>query len=266
MRILTTLALAAGLLPAMAMAGWAKDGSCSANNFNSNNLVSHADVREQRMASAAENYINPGMNGSVIVHGWANSDVQVKACVVATGTTDSEAEALGRQVTITQGAGQIVAQGPEAHDGRWWSVSYEVWVPEEGNVKMDAHNGSITVEGVRGTVHFETLNGSVKLSGVGGAIEGKTTNGSVTVELAGTGWKGSGMDVSTTNGSVRLNLPENFSANVETSTVNGSLRTDFPVTVSGEIKKHLSFVLGSGGPTIKATTVNGSVHIGRRSA
>jgi hypothetical protein len=37
------------------------------------------------------------------------------------------------------------------------------------------------------------------------------------------------------------------------------------VTVSGEIQKNMSFVLGSGGATIEARTVNGSVHIGRRS-
>jgi hypothetical protein len=260
------MALSAALLSSLALSAWSKDDSCSASNFHSDGMVGHAELREQRLASAGENYINPGMNGSIKVHGWANNDVQVKACIQAAAESESEAAALAQQVNITSGPGQIAAKGPTSHDHSWWSVSYEVWVPESANVKMEAHNGSITVDGVHGTLRFNTLNGSVKLSGVGGDITGRTTNGSVTVELEGSGWKGSGMDVSTTNGSVRLNLPENFSANVEASTVNGSLRTDFPVTVSGEIKNHLTFVLGSGGPTIKATTVNGSVHIGRRSA
>jgi DUF4097 and DUF4098 domain-containing protein YvlB len=96
-------------------------------------------------------------------------------------------------------------------------------------------------------------------------VDGETTNGSVTVELAGAGWNGSGLRVQTTNGSVKVNLPENFSARLEVSTVNGKVHTDFPVTVSGEIQKNMSFVLGSGGATIEARTVNGSVHIGRRS-
>lgn len=260
------LAFSVAIMTSLCLSGWANEDSCSAKNFHSNGMVSHAEIRQQRVASADENYINPGMNGSIKVHGWANDDVQVKACIEAAAGSESEAIALAQQVQITEGPGRIVASGASSNDRSWWSVSYEVWLPETAKVKMDASNGSISVDGVRGMLHFHTLNGSVKLSRVGGAIAGSTTNGSVTVELEGNGWKGSGMDVSTTNGSVRVNLPENFSANVEASTVNGSLRTDFPVTVSGEIQKHLTFVLGSGGPSIKATTVNGSVHIGRRSA
>jgi hypothetical protein len=218
------------------------DQSCSANNYHSDGMVSHAETREQNLPAVSENYINPGTNGSIRVHGWTGSDIRVKACIQTAAQSDSEAQALASQVTIAEGPGMIRANGPGSRDHSWWSVSYEVWVPNSANVKMEAHNGSIGADGVSGQIRFHTTNGSVRLNDVGGDVEGATTNGSVTVELAGAGWKGSGMHVETTNGSVRVNLPENFSAHLEVSTVNGKVRTDFPVTVSGEIQKNMSFV------------------------
>ena len=241
------------------------DDSCSANNFHSDGLTSYAATREQSLPSVSENYINPGANGSIRVHGWAQGEVRVKACIQAAAPSEGEAQSLASQVSITEGPGMIRASGPSRHDRSWWSVSYEVWVPNSANVKMDANNGSIGVDGVHGVIRFHTQNGSVRLTDVGGEVDGNTTNGSVTLELAGTGWNGSGLHVATTNGSVKLSLPENFSARVEASTVNGRVHTDFPITVSGEINKNMSFVLGLGGATIEARTTNGSVHISRRS-
>jgi hypothetical protein len=248
-------------------AGWqrAGDSRCSSNDFHSDGLVSYAETREQRLPSGSENYINPGQNGSIRVHGWSNGDVQVRACIQAAASSEQEARTLASQVSIAKSAGAIEPDGPSNASDRWWSVSYEIWVPSSSNLKMDANNGSIAVDGVQGHIRVHTQNGSLRFSQVGGDVDGTTTNGSVTVDLAGTGWSGDGLRLETTNGSVNLNVPSDFSARVEVSTVNGHIKTDFPVTVSGEIQKNLSFVLGSGGSTIEAKTVNGSVRIGRHS-
>ncbi len=248
---------------------WPRSGTegmdCSSSHFHDNNLVSYAEMREQRLPAVSTNYINPGQNGSIKVHGWNNPDVLVKACIQAAAPTESEARGVASQVQIARAAGSIEPTGPSTSDQLYWGLSYEVWVPNGSNIKMDANNGSISVDNVRGQIRFHTSNGSVRLADVGGDVDGATTNGSVAVELAGSGWNGSGLHVETTNGSVKLDLPENFSAQIQASTVNGRVHSDFPVTVSGDIGKSMSFQLGSGGPTIEARTVNGSVHIGRRS-
>ncbi|HEY3939770.1 MAG TPA: hypothetical protein VGL97_20220 [Bryobacteraceae bacterium] len=265
-RSISLLVLAVAALFGTSIQASADDGSCSANNFHSDGLVSYAETREQRLPSGSENYINPGQNGSIRVHGWSNQDVRVRACIQAAAPSEEEARTLASQVAITKGIGAIEPDGPaNFSDRRWWSVSYEVWVPASSNLKMDANNGSIALDGVQGHIQVHTQNGSLRFSQVGGDVNGATTNGSVTVDLAGSGWSGDGLHLQTTNGSVNLNVPANFSARVEASTVNGHIKTDFPVTVSGEIERSLSFVLGSGGSTIEARTVNGSVHIGRRS-
>jgi hypothetical protein len=238
--------------------------NCSAEHFHVNDLVSYAEMKEQRLTAASTNEINPGANGSIKVHGWNEGDVLVKACVQAAAPSESEARALASQVSIAQGPGQIEPNGPSPNEERHWSVSYEIWLPAASNLNLKANNGSIHVETVRGEIRFHTLNGSVHLADVGGDVEGSTTNGSLNIDVSGTGWKGAGLRAETTNGSVHLTLPENFSARVEASTVNGRVHVDFPVTVSGEIGKNMSFQLGNGGPTIQAKTVNGSVHIGRK--
>lgn len=242
------------------------DGSwCSSDRFHDDNLVSYAESREQRLANGSTNQIDPGTNGSIRVHGWNNSDVLVKACIQTSAPSESEARALASQVAITAGVGRIEATGPSRGERQYWGVSYEVWVPNAANLDMKANNGSISVDNVGGQIRFHTLNGSVHLSGTQGDVDGTTTNGSLTIDVVGDQWRGNGLRAETTNGSVNLNLPENFSSQIQASTVNGRVRIDFPVTVSGEIGKTVSFQLGHGGPLIEARTVNGSVHIARRS-
>ncbi len=265
---LSTAALALSVLCAPANASQqavpSGERDCSAGHFHVNDLVSYAESREQRLPAGSTNSINPGSNGSIRVHGWNNSHVLVRACIQTAAATDSDARALASQISITRGAGAIEPTGPSHSDRQYWGVSYEVWVPNASNLDLNANNGSISVETVRGQIRFKTQNGSVHLAEVGGDVDGSTTNGSVTIDLAGSGWNGNGLHAETTNGSVRLNLPENFSAQVHASTVNGSLKIDFPMTVTGEIGKNMSFQLGGGGPLIEAKTVNGSVRISRR--
>jgi DUF4097 and DUF4098 domain-containing protein YvlB len=102
------------------------------------------------------------------------------------------------------------------------------------------------------------------LAEVGGDVGGRTTNGSLRIDLMGRSWNGHGLRAATTNGSVRLIVPEAYSAQIEASTVNGGCMFAFPVSARGEIGKAISFQLGGGGPRIETKTVNGGVHISRR--
>ena len=237
--------------------------SCSAH-FKAGELASYAESRDERLPNSSTNYINPGSNGSIRVHGWTNSDVLVRACIQTAAPSDSEARTLASQVTITRGPGMIEPSGPPNAARQYWGVSYEIWVPNRANVEMKANNGSIALDSLAGQIRFHTQNGSVHLSDVAGDVDGSTVNGSLSIDLAGSGWKGNGLRAETKNGSVRLSLPENFSAQVQASTVHGRINIDFPVTVSGEIGKSLSFQLGSGGPVVEAKTVNGNVSIARK--
>jgi hypothetical protein len=209
--------------------------------------------------------IDGQQNGGVRVFGWDRDQVQVTARMQAQDRTDAGAkEVLSRIRIVADGRG-VRADGPSM-DGDYvgWSVSYYVYVPRRFDVDLEAHNGGLSIDGVSGKLALDTHNGSVALVGVGGDVRAHTQNGSLNVQLAGTQWDGTGLDAETRNGSVRLAVPAQYAAQLETGTVNGSIRTDIPVTVSGRISQRLSIPLGGGGRTVRAVTTNGSVSITRR--
>ena len=209
--------------------------------------------------------IDGRQNGGVRVFGWDRDGVQVSARMEARDRTDAEARELLTRIRIVADERGVRAEGPSAdRDYEGWAVSYYVNVPRRFDLDLAAHNGGLSVAGVTGKLALDTHNGSVALVDVGGDVRAQTHNGSLNVQLTGTQWDGTGLDAETRNGSVRLAVPAQYAAQLETGTVNGSIRTDIPVTVSGRISQRLSIPLGGGGRTVRAVTTNGSVSITRR--
>jgi hypothetical protein len=73
----------------------------------------------------------------------------------------------------------------------------------------------------------------------------------------------SDIDAKAHNGGVKMSVPSNYSAHLETGTTNGGMDVDFPVTVQGKLSKDMSFNLGNGGATVRVMTTNGGVKIQR---
>jgi hypothetical protein len=204
-------------------------------------------------------------NGGIRVFGWDGDSVRVTARMQAEGRSDSDARDRLARIRVVADGRSVRAEGPSM-DGDYggWSVSYFVYVPRRFDLDLEAHNGGLSVDGVTGRLDLQTHNGGLMLSSVGGDVRARTQNGSLNVQLSGSRWDGTGLEAETRNGSVRLAVPEPYSAQLETGTVNGSIRTDIPVTLSGRISRTLSIPLGGGGRTIRAMTTNGSVTITRR--
>jgi DUF4097 and DUF4098 domain-containing protein YvlB len=235
---------------------------CGDGGYNNDRLVSHCEMKEQTLAaSRGVIKIDPGMNGGVRVNGWDRNEILLRARVQTAAETDSEARGMVPQIRIASGSGQILAEGPEMDQHHGWSVDYEIFAPRQSDLDIKTFNGGVHLADLHGRIDFEALNGGVTLQRLGGDVHGHTTNGGLTIELAGDRWDGRGLDVETTNGGVRMDIPSSYSAHVETSTVNGGVNVDFPITIRGRIDKNLSFDIGSGGPTIRATTTNGGVRI-----
>jgi hypothetical protein len=207
--------------------------------------------------------IDGGMNGGVSVEGWARDRVEVRAKVWANAPTAERAEEIANAVELRMDGGRLSADGPDTGRRESWGVSWEVRVPRATDLDIETHNGGVSVVDVRGDIRFAALNGGVRLQGVAGDVVGRTTNGGLDIELDGDNWQGEGLDVETTNGGIKLSVPADYSAQLETGTVNGGFDVDFPVTVRGRIGRRLSTTLGEGGPTIRAVTTNGGVHIRR---
>jgi hypothetical protein len=221
------------------------------------------EVRELTIAATRVLAVDAGPNGGIAVTGENRRDLQVRARVQAWAADDAEAERIARDVTVHTD-GVLRADGPNRGGRVGWSVSFDVSAPREIDLELTANNGGIAVTDVRGDLTLETRNGGIKVEGASGNVRGRTVNGGVDARLTGRSWDGTGLDLTTTNGGVRLRIPEEYSARLETSTVNGGVDIDFPVTVQGRVGREVSTTLGRGGALVRAATTNGQVRVSRQ--
>jgi hypothetical protein len=225
---------------------------------------SACEVRDLTLPASEKLVVNASPNGGITVAGANRADIQLRAVVVTQADTQEAADALLRQVQVLTDGGEIRSEGPRNAHRQSWSVSFELSVPQASDLDLRTANGGIKVSDVRGRLAADTSNGGLALVRVAGDVRGRTTNGGVTVELDGDSWNGEGLDVRTTNGGVRLSVPDGYSAHLEAGTTNGGLSVDFPVTVQGEWKRSISTDIGKGGAPIRLQTTNGGVKVERR--
>ena len=100
----------------------------------------------------------------LVTDGWVSPD-------------EGSAQVVMSQVHVDFSAGQLRASGPENVNNRWYSVSYEVFVPRNADLSLKTHNGGISIADVRGNIQFDALNGGVNLKNLAGDVEGTTKNG-----------------------------------------------------------------------------------------
>jgi hypothetical protein len=242
-------------------------GFCTENGWSSDNKESYRDLREMTVPAGGTLDVDAGRNGGISVKGENRSNILVRACVQAWGSTLDAAKSAVAAVSINT-TGGIRAEGPDESN---YSVSFQILVPRSSDLALKAHNGGISINAVAGNIQFETVNGGVNLADLSGEVKGRTTNGGLNVALAGKSWEGNGMDVQTSNGGVRLQMPENYAANFEAGTVNGGFRSDIPaLNVTNEDVKgsgwgsrsrQIKTAINGGGAPIRVATTNGGINI-----
>jgi DUF4097 and DUF4098 domain-containing protein YvlB len=181
-----------------------------------------------------------------------------------------DAEDLLDEIEIETGD-VIRARGPRRKGGflglfggKNWSVSYRLEVPEETELDVHTTNGGIEVWDVAGAIDFGTTNGGIKLHDVGGDVTGGTTNGGIRVGLNPRDWDGEEIDLHTTNGSIKVDLPRDFAGRVDVKTTNGGISVDHPVKIDSKRRNRLKGTIGGGGSAVlRARTTNGGVSLRR---
>lgn len=238
----------------------------SRGNWDDSGRQRLCEMREYPSAAVSRLSVDGRTNGGVNIKGWDRSDILVRAQVTVWAPSLDDARALSKQVSVQTAGGNVRADAPDFGSERGWAVSYEIFVPHRIDLSLKAHNGGIKMSDVTGSLDFEATNGGVALLRLAGNVRGKTTNGGLKVELTGNRWEGGELDVRATNGGVSLEIPDNYSARLETGTVNGRLSVHYPVTLQGRIDtRQLNVSLGAGGPLVRVMTTNGGVSVRRKS-
>jgi hypothetical protein len=237
------------------------------NGGNDGDRARHCEIREQTVPAIGRLSVDAGQNGGATVKGWLRGDVLIRARIESSGDTEAAAASMTSQVAIESSGGEVRASGPQSANNSWWSVSYEIFVPQTTDLTLKAHNGGMTISDVRGQIHFEVNNGGVRLKRVAGDVSGSTVNGGIQLDLAGFTWEGRQLEVSTRNGGVTLAMPSYYSAHIQAETGSGNITSDFPLKLEGNTRpRKVDFDLASGGPLIHVTTGNGGVHLKRAEA
>lgn len=206
------------------------------------------------------------MNGGIHILGEDRQDVQIEARVEAWAGSASEAADILREIQIETSGGTIHDKGPNFHGHQGYGISYVIHAPRQISAELKTLNGGIGLEHLNGDLEFDTTNGGVDLVDLAGDVRGSTVNGGLDISLSGDRWNGKGLQAETTNGGIALNIPEHYSAHLETGTVNGGIEVNFPLTIQGDIKHRLTTDIGGGGPTIHAETTNGGVTLSHSSS
>ena len=200
-----------------------------------------------------------GQSDSLFVHAeksWRHSDpqsVQLVPVLTERGVTIC-AMWQAREMRCQEG-GDYRLNGVKKNDV---AVRITVELPLSVPIEVSTVNGGLQIDGVGAPVEAATVNGRIFVNTSTGPVQATTVNGSIEAIMQ--SLTSGDVRLTTVNGSVTAGLPAKLNANIDAETVNGRVETDFPVKISGKIStRHLRGMIGTGGPTLKLVTVNGSI-------
>lgn len=135
-----------------------------------------------------------------------------------------------------------------------------------GDLLIVTRDGSITLERVGGRIDARSGDGSIRVNGTPSALALETRDGSVTVRAE----RGTEMtddwSVRTGDGTVVVELPDGFAAEIDAETQDGSVRNSLEVAgdterTSRDDRRRLRGRLGAGGRVLKLRTNDGSIRL-----
>jgi DUF4097 and DUF4098 domain-containing protein YvlB len=204
------------------------------------------------------------INGHVHITTWDQPSVKVDA--VKSAKTKEDLDAVKIEIDSKPDRIGIKTRHPDSSDSHTrnnsGSVDYELTVPKQSVLeKIHTVNGNLEIKQAAGKVSASSVNGRVTAEALSGEVDLSTVNGAIKASLADVKNK---ITLKTVNGSVTLGLPANANADVSAKTVNGAISSDFDLKAdkNGRTRhQKLDGKLGSGGPLITLSSVNGAVHL-----
>jgi DUF4097 and DUF4098 domain-containing protein YvlB len=210
------------------------------------------------------------INGGLKIKVWDRAAVQVDA--IKKAYRRERLEEVKIEVTATEENIRIKTEYPDEQrtfrsDQRRYDnpaiVEYSLTVPRKAILEsIELINGPVDIDGVEGNVKASSINGPVTANGLMGEARLSTVNGplqAVFTQLD----ESKAISLGSVNGNVTLVIPSDANASVRASTVHGMISNDFGIQVKhGEYVGHnLDGQIGSGGPKVKLTNVNGGIRI-----
>jgi hypothetical protein len=128
-----------------------------------------------------------------------------------------------------------------------------------GIIRTTTSGGNINGTELTGIIEMNTSGGNVRMSAVEGSVRTKTLGGNIFLNVKG---ENKGVYAETMGGSIMLEVPKNFAANIEANTFGGRVRCDLPITTTGKVENNkIIGTINGGGALIDARTMGGNIWI-----
>lgn len=241
-------------------------------------------------------------DGSIEVRSWNQATVHVT--IERHAATEAEAKAIevdaqqqGNQITVQvrrprglslhwfgqSPSAHLIVSVPRMSNVRASSGDGSITANDiAGRVSLHSGDGSITAANLQGDIDVNTGDGSVRLDGLNGTLQARSGDGSIRAAgrlsavnvRTGDGSIGLALDqgsamsgdwsVTTGDGSVSIDLPDNFNAELDAHSGDGgvSLGAGLKLTVEGTLhspRHTLRGTLGSGGHLLTVRSGDGSI-------
>jgi DUF4097 and DUF4098 domain-containing protein YvlB len=132
----------------------------------------------------------------------------------------------------------------------------------KGAMELESGDGHQDIDSVDGTLRARTGDGHIHARGRFDNLELSTSDGSVDARVMNGSTMNSSWTVRTGDGSVTLDLPEHFAADLDMHTGDGHIRVDMPLAVEGHIsERNIHGKLNGGGNTLTVHTGDGSINL-----
>jgi hypothetical protein len=251
----------------------------------------HQVVREEKHFSTTgkPEVVLSTFDGSIEIRPWDKPDVQV---IVEKRGRD-EAAISSIEVKAEQSGNRVVVDvKAEKHGDRGFHLTWNfgrsakliVSLPAESDVAAKSGDGSIDIERITGKVDLRSGDGNIRARDLSGDVNASTGDGSMTLEgkfaalrvhsddgsvrihAAAGSTAASEWDISTGDGSITLEIPDGFGAELDAHTGDGGVHVnDITLSnVTGEIRRNtVRGRLGSGGSLVRLRTGDGSITLKR---
>jgi DUF4097 and DUF4098 domain-containing protein YvlB len=197
------------------------------------------------------------INGPVDIETGPSGTAHVH--IIRTAPTQSDLDR--RRVLIDADPGSLQVHEEKNRSEAHVTTHVILTVPSAVNLSIHGVNGAVKAPNIEGRVNVNGVNGRVQ---IGQALEASSIsgiNGAVVVSLVRLGQQG--LRLNGINGAIELHFSESLNADLAVDGVNGGVYTEVPnMTVQGRFSStNFRAQLGSGGPTISLSGINGRVHV-----
>ncbi|HEY8562180.1 MAG TPA: hypothetical protein VIL74_17530 [Pyrinomonadaceae bacterium] len=223
--------------------------------------------------------------GSISIEGWNKPEVEISAEVEIQAPTEADLALLATLNTfvIDQGFNhtRIVSVGtfdrdfmkrtakkfPKALVDMPFKIDYKIKVPRFCDLNITGGSGDFSLVGVDGEIFVKYLNSNAKMNLIGGSLQATFGGGTVDVTIPTRSWRGRFADVQLASGTMNVQLPLSFNAEVEAAVLRtGQIENSFaelkPKTKNAQFtERSISAKAGNGGVPLRFTVGDGALKI-----